>query len=287
VEIGDEAYKKLWPRALWPTDIPRTSPLSFIARMMAEGDLDNTRPKTVTYLLPEEIELVWVGTLGDDISLYGDAIFLQKDFGGAKPESWATLKAWIQFQGLVGEHALNLRAGTVGTQSIGLFTARDANFYGTHYYLYTSWLVPTVDTAAAGLSEFKGNYFTIGPQAGVEVNGFGGRWSYAVGIANGDLTAPASGPPDGDVVLFGMGEGGGSDGYLQLAYKLGGIPYDRSREQPAQKLAPATAFWRDDSTTLSLFAYRGKATIRTVAEDGTATEADDSFWRAACRQTQY
>ena len=279
VELGDEAYKKLWPRALWPTDVPRSSPLSFVTRMMGEGDLDGTRRTAATFLLPEEIELVWVANLGDDIAFYGDGIILQKDFGGLKSDAWATFKGWMQFQNVFGENRLNLRVGTVGTQTMGLFTARDANFYGTHYYLYTSWLMPTPDLGAAGLSQFRGNNFSIGPQAGVEVNGFGERWFYAGGVVNGDLTAPATGPPDGDIVFMGMGDGGGSDAYVQLAYKIGGAPFDRRKDKPAEALTAGAEFWRDDSTTFSLFGYRGSATIRAVGEDGTVNENDDRFWR--------
>ncbi|MGD2116598.1 MAG: hypothetical protein PVG07_16205, partial [Acidobacteriota bacterium] len=195
VEMGDEVYKRLWPDALWPSDVPRFSPLSFIGRLMIEADLDGTRPETFTYLLPEEVELVWAGNLGDDISFYGDVIFLQKDFGGLDPDSWATVKTWVQLQSLLGpDHRLNLRLGTVGTHTMGLMTARDANFYGTHFYLYTSWFMPTVNLAEAGLSGFNGNNFTISPQAGIEINGFGERWFYAVGLANGNPEVPAGQP---------------------------------------------------------------------------------------------
>ena len=279
VEMGDEAYKRLWPKALWPTDIPRSSPVSFVTRLMAEGDLDGTRRKPVTFLFPEEIELVWVANLGDDISLYGDGIFLQKDFGGLKTDSWATLKGWIQFQGLIGANKLNLRAGSVGTQTMGLFTARDANFYGTHYYLYTSWLMPAPDLAATGLTSFKGNYFSIGPQAGVEANGVGERWFYAVGVANGDVISPVTGPPQSDIEFMGMGDGGGSDTYVQLAYKMGGAPFDRRNEKQPEALTTGAEFWRDDSTTFSMFGYHGRSTIRAVDKDGVVHENDDSFWR--------
>jgi len=281
VELGDEAYKRLWPRALWPSDIPRTSPLSFVSRWMVEADLDNTRPSTLTYLLPEEIELVWVGNIGDNIAYYGDAIFLQKDFGGMDPDSWATLKAWIQFQNLFrAGNKLNLRIGTVGTQTIGLFTARDANFYGTHFYLYTSWGMPLVDLEAAGLSEFRGNNFYFVPQMGVEVNGFGEHWFYAFGNVNGNLETHPTLAPSSDITFVGLGTGSsGNDFYLHLAYKVGGLPFDRGGEEPAPQLLTASEFWRDDSLIFSLFGYRGSADIASTDLTGTAWEGEDDFWR--------
>lgn len=282
VEMGDEAYKRLWPESLWPSDLPRRSPLSFIGRLMTEVDLDGTRPSTFTYLFPEEVELVWAGNLGDDIAFYGDVIYLQKDFGGLDPDSWATVKTWVQIQSLLGpENRLNLRLGTVGTQTMGLMTARDANFYGTHFYLYTSWFMPPVDPAEAGLAEFIGNNFTISPGvAGIEVNGFGERWYYAVGLANPNPEVPAGQPPPSDVTFVGMGRGGDTpDLYTQLAYKIGGIAFDRSREEPADTLTTGAEFWHDDSLLLSLYGFRGIADIEEVDLAGTRTVTEDEFWR--------
>ena len=92
----------------------------------------------------------------------------------------------MQFQNVVGENRLNLRVGTVGTQTMGLFTARDANFYGTHYYLYTSWLMPTPDRALPASRSSGGTTSRSGRKPASEVNGFGERWFYAGGIVNGD-----------------------------------------------------------------------------------------------------
>ena len=68
---------------------------------------------------------------------------------------------------------------------------------------------------------------------------------------------------------MGMGDGGGNDAYVQLAYKIGGAPFDRRQEKPAEALTAGAEFWRDDSTTLSLFGYTGCAPIRAVGTDGT------------------
>lgn len=281
VELGDEAYKRLWPKALWPTDIPSHSPLSFIGRFMIEADLDGSRTSDFTFLLPEEIELVWVGNVGDNISFYGDAIFLQKDFGGKDPDSWLTLKGWLQFQSLFGgDNKVNLRLGTVGTQTMALFTARDANIYGTHFYLYTSWFMPPVNLAQAGLSAFKGNTFNISPQMGIELNGVGRRWFYAVGVVNGNLEVPYGSPPSSDVSFVGAGTStDNKDLYTQLAYKIGGSPWDRSGEQAAESLTTGAQFWRDDSWIFSLYGYLGTANIEATYLDGTETVEEDGFWR--------
>jgi hypothetical protein len=280
VEMGDEAYKRLWPKALWPSDIPRRSPLSIISRFMVEQDLDGSRPESTTMLLPEEIELVWAGNLGEDMVFYGDVIYLQKDFGGGDPDSWATLKAWLQFQNLFGVDRLAVRVGSVGTQTMGLFTARDANFYGTHFYLYTQWVMPEPNLAEAGLTDYKGNYFTIIPQAGIELNRYGRRWFWAAGVVNGAAEVSPAGRPESDITFFGMGQGSGvNDFYGHFAYKVGGVPFDRSREPPGDALSTGAEFWRDDSLTFSLYGYRGTAEIRTVDLAGTEWLGEDDFWR--------
>jgi hypothetical protein len=290
VEMGDEAYKRLWPDALWPSHIPGTSPLAFISRFMVEYDVDGSRPTTWTFLLPEEVELVWAGNLGDNMAFYGDVIFLQKDFGGMDPGSYATLKARLDIQSLFGpERAFNLRIGTL-THTMGLYTARDPNFYGTHFYLYTTWVMPQPKPAQSGLADYKGNYFVSGPQAGIELNGVGRRWTYAVGLVNGDPLWSPSGMPDHDISFIGMSRGSdGGDFYAQLAYKIGGMDLDRSWEtSTAETLTTGAEYWRDDSVTLSLWGYAGQASIRTETLDGEVWEGTDDFWRlGAGVQWQY
>ena len=281
VELGDEAYKRLWPKALWPSHIPGRSPLSLITRFMVEADLDGTRNANTTFLLPEEVELVWAGNLGDNISFYGDIIALQKDFGGQDPDSLVTLKAWLQFQSLFGrDNAFNLRIGTVGTQTMGLFTARDANIYSTHFYTYTSWFLPPPNLEQAGLSEFRGNNFNISPQQGIELNGVGRRWFYALGIANGNMNEPSGSVPESDISFVGAGRNSDNkDLYGHLAYKIGGTPWDRSREPPSDTLSTGAQFWRDDALVLALYGYSGTADLKTVDLDGNVWEGEDDFWR--------
>lgn len=289
VELGDEAYKRLWPKALWPSHIPGRSPLSLITRFMVEADLNGSRQSSTTFLLPEEIELVWAGNIGKNIAFYGDIIFLQKDFGGKDPESWATLKGWLQFQSLFGpDNKFNLRIGTVGTQTMGLFTARDATIYSTHFYIYTSWFLPSVNLMQAGLSKFQGNNFSIGPQQGLELNGLGKRWFYALGVANGNLLVPAGSPPDSNVSFVGAGRNtDNKDLYVNLVYKIGGTQFDRSDEKQPESLAPGAQYWRDNSLRLALFGYAGTADIKTTDLDGNTWEGQDDFWRLGLGLQQY
>ncbi len=59
VELGDEAYKRLWPKALWPSHIPRQSPISLITRFMFEMDLNGSRQAARPFCCPRRSS--WCG----------------------------------------------------------------------------------------------------------------------------------------------------------------------------------------------------------------------------------
>jgi hypothetical protein len=140
--------------------------------------------------------------------------------------------------------------------------------------------MPPPDLEQAGLSEFVGNNFTISPQQGIELNGVGRRWFYAVGIANGNLNEPFGSIPESDVSFVGSGRNTDhKDLYAQLAYKIGGMPWDRSRETPSATLSTDAQFWRDDALVLSLFGYSGTAELKIVDLDGNVWQGEDDFWR--------
>lgn len=280
VEMGDKAYERLWPRAVWPATIPAQIPLSLIGRFLGEGDLDGSRNETVSFLLPEELELVAADAMGDALSFYGDVIFISKDFGGNEVESWITAKVWLQFQSLLGsENMLNLRVGTVGTQGMGLYTARDANNFTTHFYQYTTWAMPKVNLAQSGLNDFQGNPFTLQPLAGIEINGVGKRWMYAGGWVSSQVKNPVNEFPETDFYMVGIGEKSPQDFFLQCAYKIGGLPLDGSASKGQSPLASDPKFWRDDHLMFSLFGYHGTADIRVENAAGQSSNSDDGFWR--------
>ncbi|MCP5522331.1 MAG: hypothetical protein H7A46_12365 [Verrucomicrobiales bacterium] len=282
VELGDEAYERLWPKAIWPTTLSTQLPFSLINRFLLEVDSDGSRDAEVLFLFPEEIELVWTGTIGKTFSYYGDLIFIQKDFGGNDIQSWAQLKARVGIHDIVGpENLINLNIGTVGTQTMGLYPALDHNNYTTHYYQYSSWIMPTVNMARSGLSEFRGNPFSLQPQIGLELYGFGPRWKYAIGVVSGDVLYPADVAPDDDITFVGTGRNrGAKDGYAQVCYKIGGLGFDGSDSKVEDPTQASADYWRDDSLIMSAFGYAGSAQITTVDNAGAEWEGDDAFWRA-------
>ena len=280
VELGDESYKRLWPNAVWPSDIPSQIPLSLATRFLAEIDMDGSRDDTVMFLFPEEVELVFADAMGDDISLYADMIYISKDFGGNDVESWITLKAWMQYQSLFGpENMFNLKAGTVGIHGLSLFTGRDANNFTTHFYQYSTWMMPKVKLAASGLNDFKGNPFSLQPLVGLELNGVGKRWAYTTGLVNGDVKNPVNEFPEDDMYFIGIAESSPSDVFFQGVYKFGGMPMDGSNAEEESPLKARPEFWRDDHLMFSVFGYLGSAEVETEDGAGVRRKSDDDYWR--------
>ncbi len=296
VELGDETYEKLWPNSILPNTLPDLPPLSVVTRFLFEQDLDGSRGNPTTLLTPEELELVWAGPMGEDFTLYGDAIFLQSDFAGGEVKSWMTLKAYLQLDDIFGgENLCNLRVGSVGTNSLGVFTALDSNRLSSHPYLYTSWSIPdpylataTTDDdtpyGEAALVKFTGNAMNLQPRLGVEFNGFGPRWAYALGIVNSNPKTSTNEVPDAPVSFLGaVSNSPDKDYFLQLAWKAGGLPFtglqppDDPTKDPLSTLGES---WRDDHLILSLFGYYGTATVKSQATFiSDVEETKDFFWR--------
>ncbi|MFZ5564517.1 MAG: hypothetical protein ACOZBW_10730, partial [Thermodesulfobacteriota bacterium] len=260
-ELGDEAYKKLWPKAMWPGEIPNNSGFSAGARMYAEvdvGDVSDSRESDVTFMLPHEAEASWAGNLGDGLAAYGDMIFVQEDYGSQYVDSWLMAKAWVELGDLVGpENAVNLRVGSVGVHTMGLYTAKDEQRMGLQYYQINSWAVPEIKLEKSpGLTGFTGNTFTHQTQLGVELGGFGKSWLYYAGVVNGNIDRDP-----GDVYFMGVGQNTDTkDYYGGFAYKIGGVGFDGTNTKSDSPLNNAE-YWRDDSLTLSVFGYTGTAQI--------------------------
>ncbi|MBI2438809.1 MAG: hypothetical protein HYV36_08380, partial [Lentisphaerae bacterium] len=259
VELGDEAYKKVWPKAIWPTDVPGLPPVSVRALFDYDIDLGGEEDASTSFRFLDEYEVLIGGSIGNNLSGFGEIEF---EDGEAMPF------AWLQFEDLlVPENLLNLRVGSLGMHSLGLYTARDHNRVTKEHYDYASWRVPYPKSGFDEKNEFR----LRDEQPGVELNGFGARWLYAAGVVNGNAEVDDNNDA--------------KDFYGQLALKLGGVGLDGSGAKLGEGLKTSGNPWVDDSLTLSAFGYAGQAVIKTSdVVTGTLTtsgeETDDDFWRA-------
>lgn len=242
VELGAEAWKKVFPEAVWPGAVPSNVPISFYAHQRVFVT-ENTNP-TTNFKFPHEFKLFGAGTLGNPFSFWFEhnlqsstlnRIFLRFNDLFSK-ESWGT---W----GFLPEDALNLRVGRLDTGTIALPLNVRRTISKPAPYTYE------IGSASATSWDFSDL------QSGFEANGvILRRFLYTAGIVNG-LTG--AGTPSG--VEDNNDE---KDGYYRVAYKFGGLSFD-GREGaggPSGELKQADN-WVDNAVTIGQFGYWGTTRV--------------------------
>ncbi|MFQ5873607.1 MAG: hypothetical protein ACE5JL_07380 [Dehalococcoidia bacterium] len=237
VALGADAWKEVWPRGVWPGAIPGLPPMSLrvenalsIVREV-EHQEENVR---ADFVFPEELALLTGGTLGEDISFYGDIDLFDEN------EPGHIGRLFIQFDNLLDnwfpEYLFNLR---VGQFEPGVLAFSNHRRLTLTPYLFNMFTIAD-------------NNFRFEPaQQGFELNGtLWGRLGYAAGVVNGT----------------GIGEGeffddnSEKDGYGRIELKLFGTRLDGEQDEGPEVLAQAEN-WRDDSIRIGAFIYAGESNI--------------------------
>ncbi len=232
VSLGSEGNKKAFPDAIWPGTLPGSSPIS----IFLNGEItylkgsDTTIPSQVTFGgLGNSIEAVAGGTLGEDISFWGQVALSSN---GVELN-----RIFMTFSNVVGDKfALNAK---VGVFEPGLFS------FSTHRaWMEGYWLTTRNISLDEGADPANGMGWTLEEtQKGIELSGmFEGQFGYNVGIVEG----------------YGLGHPQ-KDYYGHVTYKMGGMPLDGvTKEGPAlNSMQP----YIDNSLTLGAFIYSGNASI--------------------------
>lgn len=220
VSLGSDGNKKAFPDAIWPGSIPGSSPIS----IFLNGEMDynpNTDPRFTFGNLGSSIEAVAAGTIGEDISFWGQFAL--------SSEGTELNRIFLIFSNLIGNsYALNAR---VGVLEPGLFSFSTHRAWMEGYWLTTR---PFSDYMGWTIEE---------TQKGIELNGMaGGRFGYSAGIVEG----------------FG-GVHADKDFYGHVTYKFGGLPLDGVTEGGAAPNNPRP--YIDNSLTIGAFAYAGQARL--------------------------
>jgi hypothetical protein len=250
--LGQDAYKKVWPEAIWPSDIPGLPPVAFRMRGDWEFPVGGPRGRTASnnFNFPAETDILAGGSMGDNLSFFMEVAF---------EDGETSAMGWLQFQSVIGpENLFNFKAGDVGKHELGLLTARTENALTVTDYLYSSWQMPYPDATFDNTNAFM----VANAQPGLELNGLGSRWRYAAGVVNGNDGSTHDNNSQKDV-------------YLQTAWKFGGMGFDGSTGgAKAEGAAPPVA-GRDDSFIVSLFGYDGTALVTPTG----GPDSEDRFWR--------
>ncbi len=254
--LGQEEYRDIFPKAVWPDQIPQAVPLS----MMVNGGVSYNFPNSDAHAangnaftwngVTTEFHLFGAGAFSDSLTYFAQLTLSSE---GVDLET-----GYLLLNDIVGpRHMFNVWVGRLMNPSL------------TSFGLHSSYMgdVGTPAISLSGLYNPTGT-FTLGQghTDGVEANGIlAHRFTYAVGwIASGaiaGLRLPTS-----------------EDVYGHLGYKIGGMSLDGEGPSGAQ-VADAMRPWAETSLTLDAFAYHGLSLVDngTGVTAGTPVRQDDKI----------
>lgn len=295
ISMGADAWKRVWPKAVWPGGIPRWFPISMLSDFSFNYLPDSQNEVNTDFQTPNEIELLAGGNLGRLFSYFTNLTLLEgNEFGGLH-------RIFVQLHPF-GESALfNVKIGGLEPRSVP--------FSGHRYLNLTNFLINEIEFSLHSIQDgeigFGGHHggteFSLGlPQRGIEIwgaKGFKhGGFEWAIGIVNGNGLGNGGDHAEEDEHNGnGMEEdhGHGSsllpdfestldnnsskDLYWRLSYKLGGMSV--TGEVPEGGLKDADN-WKDNSIRIGLFGYYGKSPEEALhgVEEFNRLGADIEIW---------
>jgi hypothetical protein len=247
VSLGAPAYKRLWPQAVWPSEISPTVPLAVNIQMADVNTSALNEDGSVSTVhndlqFPQELTIFGTGTLGDHLSYFSELAIGQHPDGSAEIE---IEHAHLAFDSPFGpEDAFHFRIGKIMPNVVDGFhemqIATDAGIDSLFGYK------PIGIHGGTEVSEGMGGMSLPMHAAGIEAYGMiQHRTLWVAGIANGlRSTDPDAERFDGN---------NAKDVYARLDYKFGGMGFDGDTGG-----APVpTKNWRDNSLRVGAFTYRG------------------------------
>jgi len=240
VSLGRDAYKKMFPNAVWPGTLAGSVPLALgfngavvvhPTSSSAGAEEDNGAVLVLNDLV-EEAHLWAGGTIGNGISYFAELT-------GNGEEPIEIEHATMQFNDLVGPvHAANLL--------IGKGMAQLTSFGAHSTYLSDMAMPMTNEFALAGL-DGDGWMLTENYKM-AEINGtLQGRFSYSVGLNAGENDITRS----------------PRNFYGHVGYKFGGVRLDGEKGSAVPNpMKP----WAESAVTVDAFAYRSSTVFSGVRD---------------------
>ncbi len=247
VSLGAPAYKKLWPRAIWPGEISRTVPLAVNLKLADVNTSSLNEDGSTTSVkndlqFPQEANIFGAGTLGEHVSYLTEVTF------GENSDSSVSVElehARLQFDSPFGpEDMFHIRLGKFAPNVVDgfqeMWISTDAAIDSLFAYN------PVGVNGGTGLAgDVSPSPISI-PAAVRGIEGYGiiaHRAMWVAGLANGIGPGP-DGRFDGN---------NSKDVYARFDYKFGGMGLDGSTGG-----APVPEKnWRDNSLRVGVFTYRG------------------------------
>ncbi len=230
VPLGNEAYKAMFPKAVWPANLAGSAPLAFggNGQMVIHpqthsgaGAADNYQVLTLHDLVAEGH--MWLGgALTEHISYFGEVTF-------ATDHTIDLEHLELHFNDLIphAKHVLNLYVGR-GFPNLTSF--------GPHSSYVADMIMPSLMTTAL-LGATSDSFAPLNENNLVEVNGMvKGRFIYGVGLASGaNLDVRNT-----------------QDVYAHLGFKVHGMRLDGEGDTSGNPDKP----WAENALTVDAFGYR-------------------------------
>lgn len=234
IKLGADAWKELWPDAIWPGELSASFPIAALTIMRVNYNTKKVQGENqIEFGMPLLFNLIFGGSFGQDIIFFGE----WSAFGfGANARGLQRL--FFQFNNVVGpDNLFNIRAGR--------FEPGITDGYTSTHRLTSDYQI-TIDYDPGG------NWKPRDPQSGIELNGIlNHNIYYAAGVVNGESKTIAD-------------PGDQKDFYGRLAYLFGGEGFDGKDIKYGDENNPVT----ENSLLVGAYAYHGSRN-KIPFDDGT------------------
>lgn len=252
LSLGAKAWKKLFPNAIWPSDIAGTGPIgAFVDQRIrfktTERGAGNEAPRTIFEGI-HEVELLVGGTFGERFSFFGDPKLWE-----GTTDATEIGRLYIQYN---RSPQFNLRFGILEPRAIGPFS-KHRQWIRMEEHLFNK--TPTISPGGNDLAKFSFRKSEGFEFFGAKEYGRHGI-EYAAGVLSGKNweSAKNSKTYDGGSASWREVDSD-KDWYVSLAWKIGGMGVV-GLEEDSEELV-STDNWQDDSVKLGAFYYNGRTDV--------------------------
>ena len=231
ISLGSDAYKKVFPHAVWPSDIPGTPPLGI---RVTNGFNYRKNEQVKTEFLAPSLIIMTAGTFGENVRFYAGAHLFEEGEIGSIDRAYFEISNL--FNNKLPENFLNMRIGQFIPNMVPFANHRGLAVTPYAFNTYSA----TADEFETGHAHGSESFGIETFQLGVELSGIASsRFLWGMGFVNGSGAAAEN--------------SSAKDGYFRAAYKFGGMGYDGSGGTPD----PRGRNWIDNSIAVGGFAYFG------------------------------
>lgn len=242
VKLGSEAYKRVWPDAVWPSSMPGSTPISLRGRLAFvignEGD-----SLFYSEFGQPALQLIAAANMTENIVVFAGVHLFEEGEPGSIDRLF--VRFGNLFSKFLPKRMLNLRVG----QFIPDLVPFASNHRGitNSAYAYNTYAPELGSGFISGHAHGGGPFGIENFQIGTELNGIiKSRFRYVAGMVNGNGTA--------------LDNNSFRDFYGRVSYKIGGLGFDgRIKEGMNSDY--------ESSLTVGLFGYKGVSTENSTDVD--------------------